>query len=372
MMKKILLLVFVFGVFSYLQAQNYDFKVVVDNDATPVISQGRSGTCWSFATSSFLESEIKRITGEWVDISEMYSVRVTYEDKAWAYVMRQGKIQFGEGGLAHDVIHAVASGGIVPDAAFDKMTNSKGQLDHSGLVGKMKKIMDDYIKNGAKEKNPRWKQDIDSVLDRKVGRKPVSFTYNNKVYTPKEFQNYVHIKPEDYITLTSFTHKPYYENFILNIPDNYSNGSFLNLPLDELVDVSIEALKKGYTLALDADVSEPAFSAKYGIAVLPEDERLLKKSMTEMVDEIVVTPALRQKEFENFHTTDDHLMHITGLVKDAKGRIYFKVKNSWGHDSKRVGNGGYIYMSEAYFRMKAISVMLHRSALPCNLLNRIK
>ncbi len=358
----VLILLFLSNFLSFSQEKEpYQFQQYIDNVALPVISQGRSGTCWSFATSSFLESEVYRINGFRVDLSEMYPVRITYEAKAWNYVMRQGKTQFSEGGLAHDVLNAVRTGGLVPDEDFAKKTVN-GMLNHSGLIKKLKKVLDAYIDNP--EKTTDWKKEINKILDEEVGKKPSVFTYGGKTYTPESFARFLHINPEDYITLTSFTHRPYYDYFILNIPDNFSNGSFYNLPLNEMTRLTIEALEKGYTVSLDADVSEATFSPKYGLAVLPENENDKERCMTEIVKEISPTPLLRQQAFENFGTTDDHLMHITGLVKDSKGNLYFKVKNSWGGNSDRVGNDGYIYMSIPYFQMKAISVLLHKSALP--------
>ncbi len=366
MLKKIILLL-IFSLSISAIAQQYQFKPVVDLEASSVKSQGRSGTCWSFSTSSFLESEIYRINHKNVDIAEMYIVRTTYDKKAWNYVMRQGKIQFGEGGLAHDVIHAVAKDGLVPQSAFTDIFGNDKMYDHSKVVPAIKKILDSYIKNDIHSDYPNWRKAIDSILDQQIGIKPREFVFDNQTFTPKSFAAYLKIKPEDYISITSFTHEKPYTKFVLNIPDNFSNGSFYNLPLDQFVSVTVNALKKGFTVALDVDVSEKGFSARYGLAVIPNNPDELEKSFTEIVPEKKITPEYRQREFENYNTTDDHLMHITGLVKDQKGNLYFKVKNSWGSNSARVGNNGYIYMSIPYFKLKAISILLHKDALDSNL-----
>jgi bleomycin hydrolase len=360
---KLLILTLSFSVF----AQEYQFQPVIDLEASSVKSQGQSGTCWSFSTTSFLESEIYRLNNREIDIAEMYTVRTTYDKKAWNYVMRQGKTQLSEGGLAHDVLNAVAKEGLVPQSAFTDIFGNNKIYNHSQVVPAIKKILDNYIKNDIHSDYPNWQEAIDSILDKQIGEKPTSFTFDNQTFTPKSFATYLKIKPDDYISITSFTHEKPYSKFVLNIPDNFSNGSFYNVPLDKLVEITINAVKKGYTVALDVDVSEKGFSAKYGVAILPDNLNDLNKSFTEIVKEKNVTATYRQQEFENYNTTDDHLMHITGIVKDQKGNQYFKVKNSWGNNSTRVGNNGYIYMSIPYFRLKTISILLHKDALDSNL-----
>jgi bleomycin hydrolase len=364
-MKKILLATFLSCFSLAIFAQDYEFTTTVDVDATPVISQGRTGTCWSFSTSSFLESEIIRLTGKQIDISEMFNVRNTYPKKAWNYVMRQGKAQFSEGGLAHDVINSVRSNGIVPNSAYSGLQALQRTHNHAEMVAVLKAMLNVYIKNPAKKLSKNWSTAVESVLDAYLGKRPESFTYEGKTYTPKSFQAMTKINPDDYVTLTSFTHQPYYQTFILNIPDNFSNGSFYNVTLDELVAVTKNALKTGYTVELDCDVSEPTFSSLYGIATIPEEQISNKKDFSAKVrKEKTITAAYHQQEFENLTTTDDHLMHITGIATDQNGNAYFRVKNSWGSNTKRVPNDGYVNMSEAFFRLKTISVMVHKDALP--------
>ncbi|MBG7630863.1 MAG: aminopeptidase [Bacteroidetes bacterium] len=347
--------------------QKYEFSTVIDIEASAVKSQGNTGTCWSFSASSFIESEIFRDSGEMIDISEMFNVRNTYNAKAWAYIMRQGKIQFSEGGLAHDVLNSIKLNGLMPESAYTGLLDNVKKHDHEKIVPELQKVLDAYIKNDQNSKYTNWKFAVDSILNIHLGTPPSEFEYNEKQYTSKSFLKMTKINPNNYITLTSFLHQPFQSEFILNIPDNFSNGSFYNIPLDQLVEEVDNALKKGYTLALDCDVSEKTFSSKYGIAVIPNEDSKNERSLTYVVEEEIITPEFRQAEFENFNTTDDHLMHIIGLVKDQNGTEYYKVKNSWGTNSNRIGNDGYIYMSKAFFKLKTISVMVHKDALSKNL-----
>lgn len=343
-------------------AQKYDFQTVKDIEAEPVISQGNTGTCWSFSSTSFLEAEIIRITGKKIDLSEMYNVRHTYPKKAWNYVMRQGKAQFSEGGLNHDVINSAKWAGIVPESVYPGLVGTTTKHDHSKMAEELEVLLKKYA-NPEVKLDPKWKLEVNAVLDQYLGQNITEFKFEGKKYTPKSFLEMTQLKLDDYITISSFTHETFYKTFILDIPDNFSNGSFYNLPLDEFVKNIDNAIEKGYTLALDADVSEKTFSSKFGIAVIPENESDDTIILTEIKKEKKISPEFRQQEFENFNTTDDHLMHIIGKVKDQKGTIYYKVKNSWGSDEMHIGNNGYIYMSVPYLKLKAISVLVHKDAL---------
>lgn len=370
-MKTFKLLALSLTISSFSYSQEYKFKTVIDLEATDVISQGSTGTCWSYSTSSFLESEIIRLTGKTINLSEMYTVRQTYPKKAWNYVMRQGKAQFSEGGLAHDVINSVGEYGLVPYHAFSGLDDEATRHNHSEMIAVLKGVLNVYIDNPARQLSKKWKQVTENILDVYLGENVESFNYEGIQYTPQSFLKMTKIKPESYITLTSFTHKPIYSNFMLNIPDNFSNGTFYNVELDDLVETINNALNKGFTVELDCDVSEKTFSSKHGLAVVPKDKSKSKEAMTSITPEMEVTPEYRQQEFENYNTTDDHLMHITGILKDQNGTTYYKVKNSWGKNSDRVANDGYIYMSEAYVRLKTISVMIHRDALPSHLKSKL-
>lgn len=361
-MKNNISFAFLFALSLACFSQSYEFKTIIDLEATDVISQGRTGTCWSFSTSSFLESEIVRLTGKKIDLSEMYNVRNTYPKKAWIYVMRQGKAQFSEGGLAHDVINSVRDYGLVPNEVYSGLNNGEKNHNHSQLVDTLSKTLKGYVKN-PKDYSTNWRDEVNNILDSYLGKNINHFTFDGVDFTPKSFLEFTKINPDDYISITSFSHVPYNSEFILNIPDNFSNGQFLNVPLDKLVSIANHALENGYTIELDCDVSEKTFSSKYGIAIIPEDEPKTEKELNLVTKEKTISPEFRQQEFENYNTTDDHLMHITGLVQDQNGNTYYKVKNSWGTNPERIGNDGYIYMSEAYFKLKTISIMIHKEVL---------
>lgn len=363
-MRKTLVFLFILISTGYSYAQEYKFTPVIDIEATEVKSQDNTGTCWSFSTTSFLESEIIRITGKHIDISEMYNVRNTYSDKAWNYVMRQGKAQFGQGALAHDAINSVKKNGLVPETAYSGLLEGDTAYNHTELESTLKAMLDGFAGSRSGQLSAKWKAAIESTLDVYLGNKPESFLFEGKNYTPESFLKMTKLSMSDYITVTSFTHTPYYSSFILSIPDNFSNGSFYNVPLDEFISVIDNALEKGYTVAWDTDVTEKTFSAKNGVAFVPENADDATKGLTEIVKEKTITPEYRQQEFENFSTTDDHLMHIVGKVKDQKGTVYYKVKNSWGTNPQRVSNGGYVYVSAAYMKLKSISVLVHKDALP--------
>lgn len=368
-MKKITTLaIILFSVFSSAQKINeYQFTYVVNNDHSQVLSQGRTGTCWSFSTVSFLESEVKRITGKDIDLSEMYIVKNTYPAKAYNYVYRQGKAQFSEGGLAHDVMNAVKTDGIVPQSAYTGFLGDADKHDHSVMVEKLLA----YVQNLTNYPNAfykeNWMDEFDAILEEFMGKEPSTFTFEGKSFTPKAFADYLKINPDDYVSFTSFTHVPYYDDFVLSIPDNFSNGSFYNLPLDEYMQLMEDALKKGFTISFSTDVSEPTFSAKEGLAILPSEGKKEDYFKT-ILPENWATPEERQMNFENFSTVDDHLMHITGILKDQKGNTYFDVKNSWGTD---LANGGDVYMSTAYLRMKSIAFLVHKDALSSDLKKKL-
>jgi bleomycin hydrolase len=339
--------------------QQYEFQPVKDIGCTPVVSQGATGTCWSFSTTSFLEAEILRSTGKAIDLSEFYNVRNTYPKKAWNYIMRQGHAQFGEGGLNHDVINSARNFGIVPQSAYAGWTG-EGVPNH----GKMLEELEALAKANAdadKKPDPQWQAKVNEILDRYMGKNPEQFTFEGKTYTPQSFLKMTGLKLDDYMEFTSFTDHPFYSTYILDIPDNFAYGSYHNVPLDDLVKIVDGALDKGYTVAIDADVSEKTFSGKKGVAVIPENDADAAAILGEMKPEKNITQEYRQAEFENFDTTDDHLMHIVGKAKDQKGNVYYKVKNSWG--TQGLANGGFVYMSMPYFRLKAVGIMVNKNAL---------
>lgn len=370
-----LLTIFSYIVLDAQESPNYEFKNIVDIDATTVKDQGKTGTCWSFSTSSFLESEILRINGKHVDISEMYFARMVYPQKALNYVSRHGKAQFGEGGLNHDAMKIVAEYGIIPEENYKAKIVDNEKYNHSELATVLDAYVKAIIKNKGKHISPVWLDGFNAILDVYLGEVPEDFIFYEKRYTPSSFRDDMGIDVDNYVEITSFEGHKYNSKFILNIPDNWSNASYYNLNLDDYYNLVINALKKGYSVTFDADVSEKTFSAKEGIAIIPatdfenmsEDEK--SKLFKEPIKEKKITPKLRQEEFYNYKTTDDHLMHITGIAKDKAGTLFFKVKNSWGTD--RWKNDGYIYVSEAFFKLKSIAVMMHKDAIPSNIKRKL-
>ncbi len=375
-MKRLLLcvvVVFAFAKAGYAQETiaPYIFTDILDLETTPVISQGVTGTCWSFSTASFLESEIIRLTGKQVDLSEMYTVRNTYPVKAENYVMRQGKAQFSEGGLAHDVINSVRTHGLVPVEAYTGLTPTENTHNHAEMVSVVNAMLDAYITNPGRKLSKKWKTAVNRVLDTYLGENLNQFEFEGKSYTPKAFAAAMKINVDDYVTLTSFTHAPFYHSFILNIPDNFSNGAMFNVPIDEFVSNIDNALENGFTVTLDCDVSESTFSSKQGVAIIPENDDNKKIAVLGPEPEKSISQSYRQDEFENYDTTDDHLMHITGKAKDQNENIYYKVKNSWGTDPDRTKYDGYVYMSVPYIKLKAISVLMHKDGLVKNTVKKM-
>ncbi len=336
----------------------YEFTMDKTVDCTPVKSQGKTGTCWSFATSSFLESELIRKGKGNHDLSEMFVVRNIYKDKAVNYVLRQGKAQFSQGSLAHDPIRAAKKHGLVPEAVFMGRENADDRHDHAELSAVLKGFLDGVIKQ--KKLSNKWLPAFEAILDVYLGAAPQQFEYEGKSYSPKQFVSKMDVNPSDYISLTSYSHHPFYESFVLEIPDNYSNGDFYNLPMDELLQVIDHAVANDFSVAWDGDVSEKGFDARKGIAVLPEDSK--REDLFEVPGaEQTVTQEMRQETLYSYDTTDDHLMHLVGTAKDQKGTQYYLIKNSWGTISP---HEGFIYMSKPYVQLKTVAIMVHKDALP--------
>jgi len=342
--------------FSTLQAQ-YTFTHTKDIDCSQVKNQSRTGTCWSFATASFIESDLMREGKGKHDLSEMFVVRNIYKDKALNYLLRQGKANFSQGSLAHDLMRMMKRDGVVPESVYSGLVDGDTNHNHNELEAALKGFMDGVLK--SKNPSKKWKPAFDGILDAYLGSCPDKFEYNGKEYTAQSLASDLELDASEYISLASFTHHPFYEKFILEIPDNYSNGHFYNIPLDKMMSSIDAAIEKGYTVAWDGDVSEKGFDAKKGIAVLPSNQSR-KDLFDSPGEEVSVTAVNRQENFENFKTTDDHLMHIVGKAKDQKGTEYYIIKNSWGPISPYKG---YLYMSKSYVAMKTISVMLHQDVL---------
>lgn len=347
--------------FSSLAHAQYEFKDEIRIYCTPMKDQQETGTCWSFSTISFLESEMIRLGKEETDLSEMYNVRMIYLEKAKNYVLRQGTSNFSQGGLAHDLLRSVKLYGMIPQEAYPGLNKDERIMDDNELAEGLKAYLDAVIETENPGKN--WIKAVNGILDAYLDTVPTSFIYNGKRYDPYTFYKSCGINPDDYVNITSFNHHPFNEHFILEIPDNFSNGIYFNIKLNEMMDVVNSALEKGYTLAWDGDVSEKGFSQKSGIAILPVDEKR-DSLFTKPGKEMDVTQHNRQENFMNYKTADDHLMQVVGRAKDKNGNVYYIIKNSWGE----VGPyKGFLYMSEAYFRMKTISITLHKDAVPAGI-----
>ncbi len=340
------------------ETEAYKFETTIQNNALEVCSQGITGTCWSFSTASFLESELERLGYGAIDLSEMFIVKNVYKEKALNYVNYHGKTNFGEGSLAHDYLNAAEKYGIMTYEAFPGRIEDV-KHDHREMAGILEAYVKAVVSKGKISKY--WKDGYAGVLDAYLGSDGAVSTLNGKELNAMEMKDAVSFKAADYITLTSFTHHPFGQDIILELPDNWSNGFHYNMDLEALENATMKALKAGYTLVWDADVSNSGFSSKDGIAIAPAEES--DSMFVHLGTEMEISQALRQEKFEDQETTDDHLMHITGLAKDQNGETYFIVKNSWGTERGREGFEGYLFVSSAYFRLNTISVTVHKSAL---------
>jgi bleomycin hydrolase len=360
----------------------YVFTVVKELPATSVKNQFRSGTCWSYSAIAFLESELLRLGKDTFDLSEMYCVRYCYSDKAKIYVRFQGKHNFAGGGAAHDVTYVLKNYGIIPEEAYTGLTIGEDKPIHAEMDGILSAYTDAVIKNPNKKLSPVWHQGFNGVLDAYLGKVPEKFTYKGIEYTPKSFADMLGLDPNDYVEITSYTHHPFYSKFIIEIPDNWLMDEVYNVPMDEMMQIIDNSIMNGYTLVWGADVSEKGFSWKNGVAIVPdkkapelagleqakwdkmtdaEKEKLLFK-FDKPVPEKKITQEMRQQEFDNFQTTDDHGMQITGIVNDQNGNEYYTVKNSWGGDEQKYK--GFLYASKPYVQLKTMDIMVHKNAIP--------
>ena len=344
--------------------EEFVFSVIQNNAHGHVEDQCQTGTCWSFATVSFLEAEAMRIKKTEVDLSEMVNPRYMYSKKVDSYVRFQGKQQLGPGGLSHDVIQVMREYGVVPESAFSGFVNGATSYNHNVLDAYMESMSKLVLDRKLNESNPEWKAGVEALLDTYIGKLPTQFEYNGKKYTPETFRNELGLNPNDYVMLTSFSHHPFYSSFVLEVPDNWSKGQYYNLPISEFQNVADHALKTGYTIAWDADVSEAGFSFKNNIALLPQTPFKKEELFTQKPNEINVTQESRQADFDSFSTTDDHLMHIVGTSKDQWGNLYYITKNSWGEKNTAKG---YQHVSQAYFKAKTVCMVVHKDAVPSDI-----
>ncbi len=361
--------------------EGYVFTLKKEVKTTPVKDQYRAGTCWSYSGLAFVEAELLRMGKAEFDLAELFVVRHTYNDKAEKYVRMHGELNFGGGGAFHDVFSVIKKYGIVPEEAYKGLNYGEPNHVHGELDAVLKGYVDAIIKNENKKLSTAWLKGYNGILDAYLGELPEEFTYEGKKYNPKSFSQSLGFNPDDYIDISSYTHHPFYEQFILEIPDNWAWEHVYNLPLDEMMQILDNAINNGYPVCWGADVSEKGFKWTKGFAVIPEEDRpdldglerekweklsarekeSLLFTLDNPVPEKKITQELRQEAFDNYQTTDDHGMLICGIGTDQNGTKYYYVKNSWAESNKY---DGYFYASESFIRYKTMDIVVHKDAIP--------
>lgn len=394
-MKKTILLAMaaVAGLNLFAQSSNEElqFTVVKENPITSIKNQNRAGTCWCYSSLAFIESELLRMGKGEYDFSEMFIVHNTYLDRADKAVRTHGDVSFSQGGSFYDVIYGMEAFGLVPEAEMrpgvmygDTLSNHNELTAVSdAVVAAIAEGKHRSLQVGA-DGQPLWKKAIAAIHDIYLGQRPEKFTYNGKEYTPKSFYESTGLKASDYVSLTSYTHHPFYSSFVLEIQDNWRWAQSYNLPIDELLEVFDNAINEGFTIAWGSDVSETGFTCN-GTAVMPasasrgdlqgsdmarwlklsEEER---KTTPKPSNEKWCTQEERQIAYDNWETTDDHGMQIYGIAKDQNGTEYYMVKNSWGESGKYKGIW---YASKAFVRYKTMNIIVHKDALPKHIAKRL-
>lgn len=365
-------------------AEGYRFTDTKIIPTTAVKDQSRSGTCWCFSTLSFLESEILRAGGSAMHLSEMWIVRHSFMDKAEKYVRMHGTINFAEGGASHDVTAGIKAHGIVPFEVYPGLNYGTEKPDFHELSVVLKAYLDAVVKTGdksGKALSTAWKRGFDAILDEYFGPLPETFTYEGKEYTPETFAAQLPIDLDNYIDISSFTHHPFYTQFIIEVPDNWMWGTVYNVPLDEMMQIIDHALEQGYTVSWGTDVSEKGFSRTKAIGIVPEADtesmsgteaerwgKLTDKEKEAALykfdkpgKERTITQQMRQTAFDNYETTDDHGMLIMGTATDQAGNRYYKVQNSW---NVLPPYDGFWYFSRPFVAYKTTSIMVNKQALP--------
>lgn len=347
----------------------YRFSSIKEVPHTPVRDQHRSGTCWAYAGISFIEAEVLRLGGPEVHLSDMFAVRDAWEQKAVNFVRMHGKYNFGSGGEPHQVMKTLASRGMITNAAYTGATFGDGKPVH----GEMDNVLHAFVKavqeNKNRELSPVWLKAYNGILDAYLGAVPETFEYDGNIYTPADFAtNVLKINPNEYVEVTSYTHHPYYRLAMLEIPDNWDFELYYNVMMQDLISILDLALNNGYSAAWTADVSNKGFNHKKGLAIVPEvdweDMTSGEKDSAFIVPvkQREITPEMRQQTFDNYVTTDDHIMHIVGMATDQDGETWYKVKNSWGADSNDFG--GYFWASKSYVLLNTIALYVSKDVVP--------
>ena len=367
------------------------FTTIMELPITSIKDQNRSGTCWDYSALSFFESELLRTNKKGYDLSEVFVANKNYMDRAILKVRMHGDAQFAQGGSAYDVLYVLKNYGICPEEAMTKPGAMVG--DTLNNFNEFFHVMTPYVNavSSSKEKKltPAWKAGLQGILDAYLGKTPESFTYEGKTYTPQTFAKSLGLNWDDYYNFTSYTHHPFYTEFPLEIQDNWRQGMSWNVTMEELERIIDNALEKGYTVLWGGDVSEDGFT-RDGLAMLVDIEKVqslegsdmakwLKLSSDEKkkklqklgvnVPELTPSQEKRQEEYDNWQLTDDHGMHIYGKATDQNGRVYYKVKNSWG---KHGDYDGIWYMSRNFIIAKAMDIMVNKNAVPKDILKKLK
>ena len=359
------------------------FTTIKELPITSIKNQNRSGTCWAYSTLSFFESEILKKTGKTYDLCEMFIANKDYMDRAIVKVRMHGDCQFSQGGAAEDVLDVIKIYGICPENAMPLPGTMTG--DSLANFNEFFEVMTPYVeavsKSNAKKMSNQWKKGLQGILDSYLGACPEEFVYEGKTYTPKSFAASLGLDWNDYVSITSYTHHPFYTAFPVEVQDNWRGGRSYNVPIDEMMRIIDNALDKGYTVAWGGDVSEEGFT-RNGLALAydtkkaqeltgSDQARWLKLSPAQKKNaidslgadapEIVPTQEMRQEGFDNWELTDDHGMHIYGVAKDQNGKDYYMVKNSWGETGAYKGTW---YMSKAFIAAKTMDFMINKNAIP--------
>ena len=363
-------------------AEGWHFTTVDSVPITRVKDQNRSGTCWAFSTLGFLESEVLRIKGKEVELSPMFVVSKTLIDRATYCVRMYNQPKFAEGGSAYDVIYCMQHYGLVPKSAMPGIRYGWTEADTLPVFSELSAVANGYLGGLTKQKklSPVWREGLQAVYDIYLGPCPEEFEYEGKKYTPQSFVKSLGLNADDYVSITSYTHHPFYERFALEVPDNWRMDQMYNVPIDELMRIIDNAIANGYTLAWAADVSEIGFTRK-GIGVVPDADKGADLTGSDMVKwvgmtkdkqkeeltkrplpEKEITQQMRQDAYDNWETTDDHGMQIFGTAKDQNGKRYYMVKNSWG--MLKSDYRGIWYISEAFMRYKTNDILVHKDAIP--------
>ncbi len=367
------------------------FTTIMELPITSIKDQNRSGTCWDYSALSFFESELLRTKKKGYDLSEVFVANKNYMDRAILKVRMHGDAQFAQGGSAYDVLYVLKNYGICPEEAMTKPGAMVG--DTLNNFNEFFHVMTPYVNavSSSKEKKltPAWKAGLQGILDAYLGKTPESFTYEGKTYTPQTFAKSLGLNWDDYYNFTSYTHHPFYAEFPLEIQDNWRQGMSWNVTMEELERIIDNALEKGYTVLWGGDVSEDGFT-RDGLAMLVDIEKVQSNEGSDMakwlklssgekkeklqklgvnVPELTPSQEKRQEEYDNWQLTDDHGMHIYGKATDQNGRVYYKVKNSWG---KHGDYDGIWYMSKNFIIAKAMDIMVNKNAVPKDILKKLK